>query len=237
MAEPRLDSDESVQITWHDWLQQHELMDIFGREEGQHEPYDDLIWRPMASDREAAWGLYTELRTRIATQPLAYRSGDEESALDSIYRLFELSRSIIKQRDGCTHFASLTVRMLNMRVRPFTAKWHRVKLDGRLTSADVRFDFRRELAALQLVLREFTRLLGFLTGDITVTEQETDVSSSEQPHGLWDPLPFGIDLGRSRYDNASAINAKEEEEISKRRAVYGLNASKDATDATGLAIS
>ena len=178
------------------------------------------------------------MRTRIATQSLAYRSGDEATALDSIYRLFELSRSIIKQHDRCTHLATLSVFILNAHVRPFAAKWHRIKVDGRLSSADVRFDFRRELTSLQSVLRDFTRLLGLLAGDETLMEQaEYEAAERNQLSNLWDRLPFGIDTADTKYANAAKINEKERDEVSKRRATYLLSTSGEPTDAIGLSIS
>lgn len=225
-------------MKWVDWLREHDFEQLFAAGKGKDLPFGNLVWRPGKPDRDAAWSFYTELRTRIATQPLAYRAGDEAAALDSIYKLFELSRSVIKQHQGCTHFATLTVRLLNTEVRPFTAKWHRIKMDGRLSSADVRFDFRRELGSLQPVLRQFTRLLALLAEDNTLSASEDyEVASEDQPAKLWDPLPFGIDPTTIDPKEAAKIDEKEKNEVLRRRKKYVPDTSQSATNGVGLALS
>ena len=116
--------------TWSDKLNQFGCGDLFvtptERVPNPH-PFADKEWQPTAADKSAAWELYTEIRTRITTQPLAYRHGVEETALTSVYNIFSLTRNAIKKHEGCTHFATLAVYVLNVSIRPFTAKWHRVK--------------------------------------------------------------------------------------------------------------
>ena len=224
--------------TWTTWLSQNGFADLFDIEQNEAHPFDDLTWSPTDKDASAAWELYTELRTRITTQPLAYRAGDEATALTSVFRLFELSRGIIKSNFGCTHFAALTVRVLNQHVRPFTAKWHRVQTDGLLSSADVRYEFRRELAERQEQLRTFTHLLGLLAKDtrqIAEAEAEATQIETREVAGLWDPLEFGIAAGiRGTDTHREQLNAAETNDINTRRAVYGLAPNNDAV---GLALS
>lgn len=228
-------------IYWTEWLSHNGFADLFEIEKSQPHIFDEVLWAPIEADRLAAWEFYTELRTRITTQPLAYRAGDEGAALDSIYRLFELSRSIIKAHTGCTHFAALSVRVLNTRVRPFTAKWHQVKVGGLLSSADVRFQFRRELSDLQLVLRNFTRLMGLLTGDLPqIVEAEAQMTRPvvNRIATLWDPLAFGIAEGMRGTDHVRPrINENEAKEIKSRRNHYSLGGEGDREDAVGLSIS
>lgn len=65
-------------------------------------------WTPKEEDKSAAWELYIELLTRITTQPLPPEDGVEETALDSIYKLFEHTRDIIKRHGrGCAEFTKL----------------------------------------------------------------------------------------------------------------------------------
>ena len=92
MSLPSESHDNTVRETWSHWLGHHGFKSLFGIEEGKRHLFDDLEWIPGDADRRAAWNVYTELRTRISTQPLAYRAGDEGTALKSIYRLFDLSR-------------------------------------------------------------------------------------------------------------------------------------------------
>ena len=83
----------------------------------------------------AAHQLLSELRTRIATQPLPYQHGVEARALESLWEVFGLARKAMKDNPGCQEFARITARMLNLELRPMTAKWHRAHAEGRLKKA------------------------------------------------------------------------------------------------------
>ncbi len=76
------------------------------------------------SGKEAAWDLYVELLTRITTQPLPDEDGVEQTALDSIYALFGITRETLKAHGrSCIQFAKIAIVVLEQVVRPFTAKW------------------------------------------------------------------------------------------------------------------
>ena len=98
-------------------------------------------------DKEAAWELYIELLTRITTQPLPADSGDEETALDSVYSLFPLTREVIKRKGpGCIEFTKIAIVVLNQVIRPFTAKWHKLSLGGAFENSEKSQRFREELS-------------------------------------------------------------------------------------------
>lgn len=61
------------------------------------------------------------------------------------------------------------VVILNQRIRPFTAKWHRLSVAGELESPDRKKEFRDDLESLQEVLRGYTGLLATVANveDIT----------------------------------------------------------------------
>lgn len=89
--------------TWSDQLNDFGCGDLFvtSRESAaESPPFAGKEWRPTDADTSAAWELYTEIRTRITTQPLAYRHGDEETALTSVYNIFRLTREAIKKHEG-----------------------------------------------------------------------------------------------------------------------------------------
>ena len=87
-------------------------------------------------DQDAAWEMYVELITRVATQFLEPDAGEEESALNSVYSLFETTRSILKEKGRkCESFTKIAVIVLNQVVRPFTAKWHKELTDGFMRKA------------------------------------------------------------------------------------------------------
>jgi hypothetical protein len=115
---------------------------------------------PRDPDRGAAWDLYVELLTRVTTQGLAPEDGDEKTALDSVHAIFPLTREILRRHgSGGGEFAKLAIPVLNQIIRPFTAKWHRRSLAGAFQDANHCREFRAELAALQVLLRGYTRAL------------------------------------------------------------------------------
>ena len=125
---------------------------------------------PTDNDRKAAWDLYVEMETRITTQPLDADHGDEKTALDSVYSLFQTTREILlKQGPDCVVFAKIAIEILNQKVRPFTAKWHRRSLTGAFDDSEACAEFRAELESLQEILRAYTRTLAVISGmeDIT----------------------------------------------------------------------
>lgn len=241
MSSALVPNEKAGLVTWRGWLSEEGFAELYGIEEGKPHVFDQLEWLPGPADHVAAWEFYSQLRTRIATQPLTYRTGDEGTALESIYRLFELSRSSMNEHTGCTHFATLTTRVLNDRIRPFTARWHQIKTEGRLSSADVRFQFRRELAALQPNLRELTHLLALLAGEapeIATAEAEVAAATTIPVPRFWDELPFGIGEGTRGLEAVRVqINEKEAEEVKARRGFYSLSNADRSTDAVGLSIS
>ena len=130
-------------------------------------------WQPQEKDRDAAWELYIEMLTRIATQPLAADEGNEKAALDSVYALFPLTREIIKRHGrDCFEFTKLAVVVLNQVIRPFTAKWHQRSLADAFGDPAQREEFRQELVALQEPLRKYTRMLADMAGVEDLTQLE-----------------------------------------------------------------
>jgi len=133
----------------------------------------DMQWEPKDPDRKAAWELYVELLTRVATQDLSPEDGDEKTALESIHLLFDLTRETLKRHSGCGEFAKIAVVVLNQRIRPFTAKWHRLSLAGAFKEDAGRREFRSDLARLQEDLRRYTAMLADMAAveDLTTLER------------------------------------------------------------------
>lgn len=128
------------------------------------------------ADREAAWKLYVELLTRITTQALPTDSGDEKSALDSIYSLFKTTRKVLKEQgQECVEFTKLAVIVLNQIVRPFTAEWHPKMLAGAFECKAECDAFREELKVLQKKLRKYSSALA----DLANVEDLTDLEDVE----------------------------------------------------------
>ena len=125
------------------------------------------------ADRKAAWELYVELLTRISTQFLEPDDGDEQTALNSIFSLFGTTRSILKQHGPeCIEFSKVAILVLNQIVRPFTAKWHKLSLNGAFEDLEKCREFRGELRSLQEELRKYTQLLSDIAGVEDLTNLE-----------------------------------------------------------------
>ena len=102
------------------------------------------------ADRSAAWEMWIELDTRITTQPLNEEDGVDESALTSIYQLFQIHRELSKRHGpNCKGYYQLAKGYFENDIRPFTAKWHKHLSDDNST------EFRATLTVLQLQLNEF----------------------------------------------------------------------------------
>lgn len=121
------------------------------------------------ADQKAAWELYIELVTRIATQPLENKDGDEKTALNSIYSLFPITREILKSNGRqCLQCSRIAVLILNQIVRPFTAHWHgrlvNHELDSGKDNENNLKEFRHSLIELQADLINYTGMLGEMAG-------------------------------------------------------------------------
>jgi len=135
----------------------------------------EMEWEPKEPDKDAAWELYVELLTRIATQYLAPDHGDEKTALESIHSLFPLTREIIKRhKRDCTEFAKIAIVVLNQVIRPFTAKWHKELVANAFSAPDKCVLFRQELSLLQSNLRIYTKMLAAMAEveDLTQLSEE-----------------------------------------------------------------
>lgn len=136
-------------------------------------PFLEMEWNPSEPDKVAAWELYIELLTRITTQSLPEEDGVEQTALDSIYSLFPTTRSIIKENGReCIEFTKLAIVVLNQKIRPFTAKWHKISVKQGFEDSEVCKQFRNELDDLQQILRIYTQMLADISGveDLTALE-------------------------------------------------------------------
>ncbi len=137
-------------------------------------PFLEMEWAPRDNDKDAAWELYIELLTRIATQHLHPDHGDEETALRSIYSLFGLTREVIKRQGRqCVEFTKIAVVILNQIVRPFTAKWHKLSIHKAFDDPKKCEVFRKELGDLQVSLRNYTKMLADMAGVEDLTELES----------------------------------------------------------------
>ena len=155
-------------MKWKEWLENWSMTAL-----KINPPFLEMEWKPKDEDRDAAWELYIELLTRIATQPLPKEHGDESTALDSIHSIFDLTREVIKRRGRlCIEFTKIAIVILNQKIRPFTAKWHKLMIDKAFEDPAKCEEFRAELENLQKILRIYTKMLADMSGVEDLTELE-----------------------------------------------------------------
>jgi len=155
-------------MKWQKWLENWDMASLKIKS-----PFLEMEWKPQDEDKSAAWALYIELLTRIATQPLNDSHGDEKTALESVYSLFSITRQIIKENGrGCIEFTKIAVVVLNQIIRPFTAKWHKFSIEGAFKDKEKCREFREELTQLQHKLKNYTKMLADMAGVEDLIELE-----------------------------------------------------------------
>lgn len=136
-------------------------------------PILEMEWEPSDPDKNAAWDLYVELLTRITTQKLPDDQGTEKEALESIHKIFGLTRVTLKEHGRkAENFTRIAIIVLNQIIRPFTAKWHRLSEFGAFDEKVRCIEFRGELVELQNKLRAYTKLLSELAEVEDMTDME-----------------------------------------------------------------
>jgi len=119
---------------------------------------------PYQASAVPSHALYVELATRISTQALHYRSGNEETAAESLHSLFATTRKLMVDHPKAVQFNEAALVLLNDILRPYTARWHGWMCEDRKSSGSdgkptlrfrdewVRRKFREELQELQPLL-------------------------------------------------------------------------------------
>ena len=155
-------------MKWKKWLENWDMTSL-----KISAGFLEMEFSPSEPDKNAAWDLYIELLTRITTQKLEPGHGDEKTALNSIFSLFGTTREIIKSNGkDCIEFTKIAVVILNQKVRPFTAKWHKAFVNDGFTDQALCEEFRTELEELQNILKIYTKMLADMAGVEDLTELE-----------------------------------------------------------------
>jgi len=189
-------------------------------------------------DAIAAHEFLAELRTRITTQPLPYQYGSEARALESLWEVFGQAREAMKRNPGCQAFAAAVTQLLNVHLRPVTAKWDRAHADGRLDSRDGADEFRADLAAVQIKLREFAKQLQAMAYGTETADELTPPAMTEAAlDEICRDVRFGIDRNAWIPDAiVASINLDEMTEVTARRSAYGIQGARHS-NAVGLGLS
>ncbi|MDJ0701855.1 MAG: hypothetical protein QNJ46_01125 [Leptolyngbyaceae cyanobacterium MO_188.B28] len=142
----------------------------------------EVEFETVENARNAAWKLYVEMKTRIATQQLGDDHGLLREALNSLYALFGITREILKEAGPDVgalpkkSVGDIAITFLNDGLRPFTAKWHpklqvweTTRPAGRSAKEheqnwDMETQMRVELKQLMQELTQFTNSLAEIAG-------------------------------------------------------------------------
>ena len=221
---------------------------------------DTTLLGVTENDANPAWLLQVELKTRITTQPLHYRSGDEESALESVHQLFDSTRKLLEENPKAKAFEKSALFLLNSILRSNTARWHRWLVDEKFRDEQKRRQFRYELKQVQPLLLRFANFLGLLaqgagkSGEAAQMFKEI-VEATPDPKGAYlgatvlarigNEIEFKDGVMGSKFGNfvtAEQINAAEREFIHRRRKALGeeeadVGNDEPVKDATGLCLS
>lgn len=194
-------------------------------------------------DGQLAWPVFVELDTRITTQELHFLDGDEAAALTSVFNLFTFVRNAVRENGEKSVRVSEVCRlMLNRILRPFTAKWHRQHIAGRLFHEDDCTEFRTELRRIQKQLKALTALLyQIATNQAKAEVADAPKQKPNEQNVLGHSITFDRILGLEFLEGettACDIRQKEGQEVAdRRRAVDGAGAESDVSDLVGLSIS
>ena len=91
------------------------------------------IWDPTENERKAAWEMYVEVVTRIPVAYVKPEMGLLRINLSSLYKLFDVTREILRKygtsvarprAKGQLSFAYISIKILDLILRPFMMKWH-----------------------------------------------------------------------------------------------------------------
>jgi len=125
----------------------------------------DMEFQPQDEDRKAAWELYVELATRVASQALPPDQGVDKAAMASLYSLFGTTREILKRYGpGTRSVAPVAIAVLNDVLRPFLTRWHESFDAARLLTEAESTQFRRDLEQTRRDLLAFIDNLAQIAG-------------------------------------------------------------------------
>lgn len=88
-----------------------------------------LDLEPDEVEQRAAWELYVELMTRVATRPLEPGTGLIREALSSLHGIISVTREVLREAgpgvaQGPNSLGNLAVEVIVQGIRPFLSRWH-----------------------------------------------------------------------------------------------------------------
>ncbi|MEM7360778.1 MAG: hypothetical protein AAF431_16935 [Pseudomonadota bacterium] len=222
-------SEETVALDWSKWDEMKTKLLPTSLEEDSR--------KPTTADQKAAWKLCIELRTRISTQELHFRSGDDETALTSLYNLFGIVRELTKEGGAeCKLFADIAIHLLNIHIRPVTARWHKKLLDGHLSNDDERRSFRKELNEVQTKVKDFYELFAYMASGDSNPPIESPLPAASTGNTFRNRIVFE-QKGCTKKMPTDVFDAEHIEILKRRSAFKPHGNDKKLENLVGLACS
>lgn len=107
------------------------------------------------SSKNLAWDIFVELSTRITASNFCENSGVKE-AIISLYSLFTIIRQYLHDHGKeCHEITPIILCLLNLTLRPFLAKWHKLEVSGEVNKNE----FTKEIGCLIKSCFDCTSLL------------------------------------------------------------------------------
>jgi len=148
--------------TWSAWMELWKIKDA-----KLVEKRGDNCWAPSDEDRALAWDIYIELHSRVSTQSLDDKQGNDLAALESIHNLFSIARERMQFHGiQCANTSTLIMLFLNQYLREFMTKWHKFSIQENWKDGGgvINENFRSELKGIQESLESFSTALSHLAG-------------------------------------------------------------------------
>ena len=140
-----------------------------------------LDFEPDEIEQHAAWELYVELMTRVATRPLEPGTGLLREALSSLHEIISVTREVLRKAgpdiaQGPNSLGNVAVEVIVKGIRPFLSKWHPLllKYEHERSANTNPFEheqaweeaaqFRKELAEFQDQILVYVAALGRIAG-------------------------------------------------------------------------
>jgi len=84
---------------------------------------------PNEAEKRAAWSLFVDLATTIASQPFDLHRGSLRDAFSSLYRLIENTRLVLRDAGPVVaasgaRFGGIAIMFVTEVVAPFLLRWH-----------------------------------------------------------------------------------------------------------------
>lgn len=146
------------------------------------------LWEPTESERSAAWDMYVEIVTRIPVAFVVPGEGSLQVSLSSTYKIFGATRDILRKygpevarprAEGQISFGCLSVKVLDLILRPFLLKWYPrlTEYESTKKATESSYDHERKWDCYQELSQELIQIRDALLQYAQLLAQASEVPS------------------------------------------------------------